>query len=154
MKTEAAAAAQSPPRQSSGDAACSGRGFLSRPRSRPPPVDDFRGVPDQTQRPSAPLQERNRAQAVAVTRRGRASKPSKPGHEWPSAKQAAERVAAAFYARNRFASAQTKERDGMAALGKSNYAAAADLFSAAQSDYQAATAEAPQEEEKERQLAG
>jgi len=69
-----------------------------------------------------------------------------------AARQAAERVAAGFYARQRFASAQSKERDGVAALGKSDYAAAAGLFAAAQSEYQAAMGEVPREEEKERQL--
>jgi len=62
-------------------------------------------------------------------------------------------VAAGFYARKRFASAQSKERDGVAALGKSDYAAAVGLFAEAQSEYQAAMAEAPREEENERQLA-
>jgi len=41
----------------------------------------------------------------------------------------------------------------MAALGRSDYAAAVGLFGQAQSEYQAATAEAPREEENERQLA-
>ena len=70
-----------------------------------------------------------------------------------AARQAAERVAAGFYARNRFNSAQSKEREAMAALGRSDYAAAVGLFGQAQSEYQAATAEAPREEENERQLA-
>jgi hypothetical protein len=62
-------------------------------------------------------------------------------------------VAAGFYARKRFGSAQGKERDGLAALGKADYAAAAGLFAAAQAEYQAAAVEAPREEENERQLA-
>jgi hypothetical protein len=70
-----------------------------------------------------------------------------------AARQAAERVAAGFYARNRFLSAQTKEREGMAALGKSDYAAASALFARAQSEYEAATAEVPREEENQRRLA-
>jgi hypothetical protein len=70
-----------------------------------------------------------------------------------AARQEAERVAAGFYARARFASARSKERDGMARLAQSDYAAASRLFAEAQSDYQAAAAEAPREEEKERQLA-
>jgi serine/threonine-protein kinase len=69
------------------------------------------------------------------------------------ARQAAERVAAGFYARTRFASARSKERDGMARLAQSDYTAASRLFAEAQSEYQAAAAEAPGEEEKERQLA-
>src|SRR5262249_58846287 len=70
-----------------------------------------------------------------------------------AAGRGAGRGAAGFSARQRFASAQGKERDGVAALGKSDYAAAVGLFAAAQSDYQAAMAEVPREEEKERQLA-
>jgi hypothetical protein len=70
-----------------------------------------------------------------------------------AARQAAERVAAGFYARTRFASARSRERDGMARLAQSDYAAASRLFAEAQSEYQAAAAEAPREEEKERQLA-
>src|SRR5262249_60689266 len=70
-----------------------------------------------------------------------------------AAGRGAGRGAAGFSARQRFASAQGKERDGVAALGKADYAAAVGLFAAAQSDYQAAMAEVPREEEKERQLA-
>ena len=69
------------------------------------------------------------------------------------ARQAAERVAAGFYARNRFQSAQIKERQGMSALDKSDYAAAGASFAEAQSEYQAAAAEAPSEEENQRKLA-
>jgi serine/threonine-protein kinase len=68
-------------------------------------------------------------------------------------KQAAEGVAAGFYARARFASAQSKERDGVAAMGRGEYAAAGSRFTEAQAEYQAALAEVPREEEKERQLA-
>jgi hypothetical protein len=69
-----------------------------------------------------------------------------------AAKQAAERVAAGFHARARFTSAQSKERDGVAAMGRGEYAAAGRLFTEAQAEYQAALAEVPREEEKERQL--
>jgi hypothetical protein len=69
-----------------------------------------------------------------------------------AARQAAERVAAGFYARNRFLSAQTKERDALAALGKSDYVTAGALFGEAQSEYEAATTEAPREEEKQRKV--
>ena len=69
-----------------------------------------------------------------------------------AARQGAERVAAGFYARNRFSSAQSKEREGMAALGRQDYAAAVGLFGQAQSDYQAATAQVPREEESQHQL--
>src|SRR5262249_35837478 len=69
-----------------------------------------------------------------------------------AARQAAERVAAGFYARNRVSAAQAKEREGTAALGRSYYAGAVGLFGQARSEYQAATAEAPREEENQRQL--
>jgi hypothetical protein len=69
-----------------------------------------------------------------------------------AARQAAERVAAGFYARNRFASALMKEREGMAALGKSDYLAASALFAEARSEYQAAMVDAPREEENQRKL--
>ena len=69
-----------------------------------------------------------------------------------AARQAAERVAAGFYARNRFLSAQTKEREALAALGKSDYVTAGALFAEAQSEYQAATTEAPREEDKQRKV--
>ena len=58
-----------------------------------------------------------------------------------AARRSAEQAAAGFYARKRFNSAQDKERDGMTALGKSEYAAAAGLFSQAQSEYQASVKE-------------
>jgi len=69
-----------------------------------------------------------------------------------AARLAAERVAAGFYARHRFLSAQKKEGDGMAALGKSAYVAASALFAEAHSEYQAARAEAPFEEENQRKV--
>jgi eukaryotic-like serine/threonine-protein kinase len=58
-----------------------------------------------------------------------------------AARRSAEQAAAGFYARKRFLSAQAKEGDAMAALGKSEYAAAVGLFSEAQSEYQAAVKE-------------
>jgi len=70
-----------------------------------------------------------------------------------AARLAAERVAAGFYASNRFLSAQTKEREGVAALSKSAYVTASALFAEAQSEYQVATAEAPLEEQNQRKLA-
>ena len=97
--------------------------------------------------------ERDRAQSAGVTPSGPREEAEQARIRMTAARQAAERVAAGFYARQRFASAQGKERDGVAALGKSDYAAAVGLFAAAQSDYQAAMAEVPREEEKERQLA-
>jgi hypothetical protein len=67
------------------------------------------------------------------------------------AKRAAERVAAGFFARKRFEAAQSKERDGMTALGQSDYAGAISLFTEARTEYQAAAQEVPAEEEKNRQ---
>jgi eukaryotic-like serine/threonine-protein kinase len=153
VKTEAVAALPNPS-VPVGEEPPRGVGTASSPpaESIPPPTTSA-ASPNRTQRPSAPLQERDRAQAVAVAPSGPREQAEQARSRMTAAKQAAERVAAAFYARNRFASAQTKERDGVAALGNSDYAAAASLFSAAQSDYQTAMAEAPQEEEKERQLA-
>jgi Protein kinase domain len=97
--------------------------------------------------------ERDRAQSAGVAPSGPREEAEQARVRMTAARQAAERVAAGFYARQRFASAQSKERDGVAALGKSDYAAAVGLFAAAQSEYQAAMAEAPREEEKAQQLA-
>ena len=70
-----------------------------------------------------------------------------------AAKRSAEQVAAGFYAHKRFYSAQSKERDGMAALGQSDYGKAIRLLVEAQSEYQAAVPEATREAEKRGQLA-
>ena len=105
--------------------------------------------PDRTSPPP-----REGAQSVGVAPSGARAEAEQARMRMTAARQAAERVAAGFYARKRFASAQSKERDGVTALGKSDYAAAVGLFAEAQSDYQAAMAEAPREEENERQLAG
>jgi hypothetical protein len=70
-----------------------------------------------------------------------------------AAKRGAEQVAARFFAHKRFTSAQSKERDGMAALGLSAYGAAIRLLGEAQSEYDAAAQEARQEAERDRQLA-
>jgi hypothetical protein len=70
-----------------------------------------------------------------------------------AAKRAAERVAAGFFAHERFISGQSKEGDGLAALGKSDYGAATRLFVEAESEYQGAAQEARQEGERDRQRA-
>src|SRR5262245_44884595 len=119
--------------------------------SPPANVNPSAGLkPDRT---SPQASERDRAQSAGVTPSGPREEAEQARIRMTAARQAAEGVAAGFYARQRFASAQSKERDGVAALGKSDYAAAVGLFAAAQSDYQAAMAEVPREEEKERQLA-
>jgi hypothetical protein len=56
------------------------------------------------------------------------------------ARRAAEQAGAARY--KLFASAQTKERDGRAAFGRSDYSRAGRLFQDAQADYQSASKEA------------
>jgi serine/threonine-protein kinase len=106
--------------------------------------------PDAT---SAPLREDDRTRSVAAAPSSARDEAEQARQRMIAARQAAERVAAGFYARRRFGSAQGKEREGLAALGKSDYAAAAALFAAAQAEYQAAAVEAPREEENERQLA-
>ena len=55
-----------------------------------------------------------------------------------AAKRAAEKVAAGFFANQRFTTAQSKERDGIVALGQSDYRAAIRLLVEAHSEYQAA----------------
>ena len=69
-----------------------------------------------------------------------------------SAKRAAEQVAARFYAYRRFVSAQDKEREGAAALGRAEYKTAIRLLGEAQAAYQAAAQEARLEAERDRQL--
>jgi hypothetical protein len=121
---------------------------ISRPTAAmaPPPTTV---KPD---RPSAPPREPDHAQSAGVAP-GAREEAEQARLGMAAARQAAERVAAGFYARKRFAAAQSKERDGLAAFGRSDYAAAAGLFAEAQSDYHAAMVEAPREEENERQLA-
>ena len=70
-----------------------------------------------------------------------------------AAKRSAEQVAAGIYAYKRFTSAQSKERDGMVALGQSDYGKAIRLLVEAQSEYQAAVPEARREAERRGQLA-
>ena len=153
VKTEAAAAQGSRP-----DAVGDETPPAEKPAASPPAASSAASPPavtspNRTDRASAAPRERDRTQAVAVAPSGPRDEAEQARSRMTASKQAAERVAAAFYARNRFASAQGKESDGIAALGKSDYATAAGLFAAAQSDYQAAMAEVPREEEKERQLA-
>src|SRR5207244_2890398 len=78
-----------------------------------------------TDRTSPPPRERDQVQSVAVAPSGPREEAEQARSRMTAARQAAERVAAGFYARQRFASAQSKERDGDAALGKADYAAAA-----------------------------
>jgi serine/threonine protein kinase len=100
-------------------------------------------------KPSPPAREREKTVARAPS--GPREDAEQARLRMAEAKRAAERVAAEFFARKRFEAAQSKERDGMTALGKSDYAAAIGLFTEARSEYQAAAQEAPAEEEKERQ---
>ena len=104
-----------------------------------------------TDRPSPPVRERGKAPAVAAVPSGPREDAEQARRRMTEAKRAAERVAAEFFARRRFAAAQRKESDGITALGKSDYAAAIGLFTEARSEYQAALQEAPAEEEKEHQ---
>jgi hypothetical protein len=100
-------------------------------------------------KPSPPAREREKTVARAPS--GPREDAEQARLRMAEAKRAAERVAAEFFARKRFEAAQSKERDGMTALGQSDYTAAVGLFTEARSDYQAAAQEAPAEEEKERQ---
>ncbi len=101
---------------------------------------------------AAPL-ERAETSEIRVPAPGVRGDAERARSRMTAAKQAAEGVAAGFYTRARFASARSKERDGEAAMGRGEYAAAGSLFTEAQAEYQAALTEAPREEEKERQLA-
>jgi hypothetical protein len=104
-----------------------------------------------TDRPSPPARERDKAPAVAAVPSGPREDAEQARRRMTEAKRAAERVAAEFFAPKRFAAAQSKESEGITALGKSEYAAAIGLFAEARTEYQAALQEAPAEEEKERQ---
>jgi hypothetical protein len=69
------------------------------------------------------------------------------------ARRAAEQAGAPFYTPKLLASAQAKEREGMAALRRSDHSAAIRLLGEARADYQAAAQEARREAEKEQQIA-
>ena len=69
------------------------------------------------------------------------------------ARRAAEQTGANYYAHKLFASAQAKEREGAAALGKSDQGSALQMFAEAESAYVAAAEAARREAETERQLA-
>jgi hypothetical protein len=102
-------------------------------------------------KPSPPARERERTATVARAPSGPREDAEQARLRMAEAKRAAERVAAQFFARKRFEAAQSKERDGMTALGKSDYAAALGLFTEARTEYLAAAQEVPAEEEKDRQ---
>ena len=69
------------------------------------------------------------------------------------ARRAAERASANHYARDLFVSAQAKEREATAGLGKSEKSSALQMFTEAESAYVAAAEVARREAETERQLA-
>jgi hypothetical protein len=117
----------------------------------PAPVAPASPPASKTDRPSPPPRERDKAPAVAKAPSGPREDAEQARLRMAEAKRAAERVAAEFFARKRFEAAQGKERDGMTALGKSDYAAAIGRFTEARAEYQAALQEVPAEEEKERQ---
>ena len=109
--------------------------------------------PSRTDRTSSPPRDRDKPAAVAVAPSGAREEVEQARSRMTAARQAAERVAAGFYARQRFTTAQSKEREGTSALGRSDYAAAVTLFAEAQAEYKAALAEAPRGQENERQQA-
>ena len=102
-------------------------------------------------KPSPPAREREKTATAARAPSGPREDAEQARLRTAEAKRAAERVVAQFFARKRFEAAQSKERDGMTALGKSDYAAAIGLFTEARTEYLAAAQEAPAEEEKARQ---
>jgi serine/threonine protein kinase len=108
--------------------------------------------PSKADRASGPQPESGNTAALSAQSSSSRDNAERARSQMTAARQTAERVAAGFYARNRFASARMKEREGTAALGKSDYVAASALFAEAQSEYQAATVEAPREEENQRKL--
>jgi hypothetical protein len=69
------------------------------------------------------------------------------------ARRAAEQAGAPFYAPKLYAAAQTREREGAAALRRSDLDGAIRLLGEARSEYQAAGQEARREAEKEQQIA-
>jgi hypothetical protein len=75
------------------------------------------------------------------------------GAQAASTRRAAEHAGAPFYTPELWASAQAKEREGTAALRRSDYAAAIRLLGQARSDYQTAAREARREADVERQAA-
>ena len=102
-------------------------------------------------KPSPPAREREKTATAARAPSGPREDAEQARLRTAEAKRAAERVVAQFFARKRFEAAQSKERDGMTALGKSDYAAAIGLFTEARTEYLAAAQAAPAEEEKARQ---
>jgi serine/threonine protein kinase len=113
---------------------------------------DTANAPVRPERPAASIDASSTARPPAAQSSSSRDNAERARSQMTAARQAAERVAAGFYARNRFASALMKEREGMAALGKSDYLAASALFAEARSEYQAAMVDAPREEENQRKL--
>jgi len=126
---------------------------VSPPPASPAPVSPAPVSPpaSKADKPSPPARERERTATVARAPSGPREDAEQARLRMGEAKRAAERVAAQFFARKRFEAAQSKERDGMTALGKSDYAAALGLFTEARTEYLAAAQEVPAEEEKDRQ---
>jgi hypothetical protein len=69
-----------------------------------------------------------------------------------TARRGAEQAAAPRFAPKVYASAQTKDADASAALGRSDFGAATRLFGEARAEYQAAVQEARRETEREQRL--
>jgi serine/threonine protein kinase len=110
-------------------------------------------APSEADRPSAAPRKQERIAAVDPAVAASRDQAEQAKARMTAARHAAEQAAAGFYARKRFSSAQGKERDGMTALGKSDYAGAAGRFTEAQSDYQAAVKESVLEADLTAQLA-
>ena len=150
----------------------SGRDPIERPAPRPEPAP-VAGVTERTEpraerpAPVAPTtlqragvgrsasDESSRAPTRHESPRPRASRPrwNRPRRGLIKVRRAAEQAGANFYAHKLFVSAQAREREGIAALGRSDQASALQMLIEAEAAYAAAAEAARREAETERQLA-
>ena len=149
LATGGASRSISPPRAGSEVRAVASRAIKT-PPDQPATAAPATSAPGRT---STPARDQDKTASVDPGAAAARAEADQARSRMIAARRAAEQAAAGFYARKRFTAAQSKERDGMAAHGKSDFAAATGRFTEAESEYQASVKEAAVEAEKDAQLA-
>jgi hypothetical protein len=129
-------------KESEGDAALNRQDPASARLRYQEAVQAYGGAQQEAQRVTAQRQQAEAQRAEAQRAEAQRAEAQQARDRMTAARRAAEQAEAPQYAPRLLAAAQAKERDGQAALGRSDHGQASRLFNDAQADYQGAAREA------------
>jgi hypothetical protein len=124
----------------------------ARPAPEQSPAREAETARPRPEPPALPPARRGESRLPESRPRGR-PEVKQAEEQMASARHAAEKEAAGFYARTRFSAAQATEREAGEALRRGDFTGALRLLAEARSGYQAAAQEARRQADRERQLA-